>query len=198
MVTTGAEFISTSSTVAELFTATQVGGFLVVPNEGLKPERSLAGELGVQRLITSWLALDVAGFFYDFENLIEADTVLRSEGVIEISFDNLQEARILGLEAIARVSFLGDRLLGQAAYTFLDTDDGNGEPLAYRPQHLLTASGQLDLGFRLLNPEITLPHVRTIIFGIGNHGFRVRQRHFSRGFRPQPCQAEIRRKIRIR
>ncbi|UCF19306.1 MAG: TonB-dependent receptor [Gemmatimonadota bacterium] len=133
-------------TVAELFTATEVGGFLVVPNDSLRPERSWAGEVGVQRLVTSWLALDVAGFFYEFRDLIEADTVLRSEGVIEISFDNLPQASIVGLEAIARVSFLRDRLLGQAAYTFLDTDDGNGEPLAYRPKHLLTASGQLDLG----------------------------------------------------
>jgi iron complex outermembrane receptor protein len=48
----------------ELFTATQVGGFLVVPNPDLSPERSIAGEVGIQRLLTSWLSVDVAGFVY--------------------------------------------------------------------------------------------------------------------------------------
>jgi outer membrane receptor for ferrienterochelin and colicins len=132
---------------AELFTETVVGGFRVVPNPDLKPERSLAGELGIQRYVGSWLALDVAGFFYDFEDLIVADTMPVGTGTIEISFDNMPEARIIGFEAIARVSFLRDRLLGQASYTYLDTEEkATGEPLPYRPEHLLTASGTLLLG----------------------------------------------------
>jgi iron complex outermembrane receptor protein len=132
---------------AELFTETVVGGFRVVPNPDLLPERSLAGELGIQRYVASWLALDVAGFFYDFEDLIVADTMLVGTGTIEIQFDNMPEARIIGLEAIARVSFFRDKLLGQASYTYLDTEEkATGEPLPYRPQHLLTASGTLFLG----------------------------------------------------
>jgi iron complex outermembrane receptor protein len=131
---------------AELFTATEVGGFLVIPNPDLEPERSLAGELGIQRLVTSWLAFDVAGFFYEFEDLIVADTVVSAEG-IEIQFDNLPEARILGLEAIARFSFIRDRLQLQGSYTYLDTEDkATSEPLPYRPRHLLTAAGSLYLG----------------------------------------------------
>ncbi|MGD2217710.1 MAG: TonB-dependent receptor [Gemmatimonadales bacterium] len=136
---------------AELFTETVVSGFRVVPNPELEPERSLAGELGIQRYVASWLALDVAGFFYDFENLIVADTMLVGTGTIEIQFDNMPEARILGFEAMARVSFLRDRLLGQASYTYLDTEEtdtttGATRPLPYRPKHLVTASGTLTLG----------------------------------------------------
>lgn len=130
----------------ELFTATEVGGFLVVPNPDLKPERSLAGELGIQRLIASWLAVDVAGFVYEFEDFIEADTLLSPEGIL-IQFDNLPEARVAGVEAIGRVSFLGDRLQGFVSYTYLDHEDrSTKEPLAYRPNDLLTLSGNLDIG----------------------------------------------------
>jgi iron complex outermembrane receptor protein len=130
----------------ELFTATQVGGFLVVPNPALEPERSLAGELGVQRLVAPWLSLDLAGFFYEFEDLIEADTVLSPRG-IEVQFRNLPEARVRGLEAVGTLSFLGDRLRGWVAYTYLDHEDkATGGPLAYRPNHLLTTSATLSLG----------------------------------------------------
>ncbi|MGD2152420.1 MAG: TonB-dependent receptor [Gemmatimonadales bacterium] len=141
----GAGFRAPSA--AEMFTETVVGGFRVVPNPELAPERSLAGELGIQRYVAPWLALDVAGFFYDFEDLIVGDTMLVGTGTIEIQFDNMPEARIIGLEAIARLSFLGDRLFGQASYTYLDTEEkATGEPLPYRPRHLLTGSGTLTLG----------------------------------------------------
>jgi outer membrane cobalamin receptor len=134
-------------TVAELFTATEVGGFLVIPNPDLKPERSLAGELGAQRLISSWLAVDVAGFMYWLKDYIEADTVSGGAGTIEIRFDNLREARIAGVEAIALLSLVRDRLRAQLAYTYLHTEDETtGEPLAYRPTHMVTASGALRLG----------------------------------------------------
>lgn len=131
---------------AELFTATTVGGFLVVPNPDLEPERSLAGELGIQRLVTSWFAFDVAGFFYEFEDLIVARVDTAVTG-ITIQFDNLPEASALGLEAIARFSFFRDKLRLQGFYTYLDTEDKTtGEPLPYRPEHLLTATGSLHLG----------------------------------------------------
>lgn len=134
-------------TVAELFTATEVGGFLVIPNEDLRPERSWSGEVGLTRLLTSWLSVDIAGFGYDFTGLIEADTVVGETGSIEVRFDNLPAARLLGLEAIGRLSLWGDRLFGQAAYTFLSSEDeSTGRPLAYRPDHLLTASGYARLG----------------------------------------------------
>jgi outer membrane receptor for ferrienterochelin and colicins len=132
---------------AELFTETVVGGFRVTPNPDLRPERSLAGEVGIQRYVAPWLALDVAGFFYDFEDLIVADTMLVGTGTIEIRFDNMPKARIIGVEAAARTSFFRDRLLGQASYTYLDSEEkATGEPLPYRPRHLLTASGTLRLG----------------------------------------------------
>lgn len=130
----------------ELFTATQVGGFLVVPNPDVRPERSLAAELGVQRVLSRWLSLDVAGFWYDFEDFIEADTLLSAEGIL-IQFGNLPEARVAGIEATVRLSLMRDRLSGFVAYTYLDHEDrSTGEPLAYRPDDLLTASADLEIG----------------------------------------------------
>lgn len=134
-------------TVAELFTSTFVSGFLVVPNPGLQPERSWSGELGIQSLLTSWLSFDVAGFFYEFEDLIVADTVISGQSVIEIQFENTPKASIRGVEAIGRLSLFGDRLQGWASYTYLQTEDGTtGEPLPYRPETLFTSSGTLSLG----------------------------------------------------
>ena len=134
-------------TVAELFTATEVAGFQVVPNPNLRPERSWAGEVGIQRVFTSWLALDVAGFFYDFDQLIQADTTLQATGNILVTFGNLPESSVQGVEAIGRLSFFAEKLQGQVAYTYLETEDKEtGEPLPYRPEHLLTAAGTLFLG----------------------------------------------------
>ncbi len=133
-------------TADELFTATQVGGFFVVPNENLRPEQSLAGEVGVQQLVTPWLSLDLAGFFYEFEDLIEADTVLSPRG-IEVQFQNLDSASVRGVEGIVRLSLFRDRLQGFVAYTYLDHEDKTtGQPLAYRPNHLVTTSGTVYLG----------------------------------------------------
>jgi outer membrane cobalamin receptor len=86
----------------------------------------------------------VAGFYYDLSDFIEADTVGTSEGGIVIQFENLPKATIAGVEAIAVMSFLRDRLLGQVAYTYLHTEnDETGRPLAYRPSHMVTATGTL-------------------------------------------------------
>ncbi len=134
-------------TVAELFTATEVGGFLVIPNDSLLPERSVTTELGIRQLLTSWLSLDVAGFYYDLENYIEPDTVATAEGEVTIRFGNVPSATIMGVEAIALTSFFRDRFTGRIAYTYLDTEEeATGKPLAYRPTHMVTASGTLTLG----------------------------------------------------
>ncbi len=130
----------------ELFTATQVGGFLVVPNPELRPESSNAGEVGIQRLLASWLSVDLAGFVYNFEDFIEADTLLSAEGVL-IQFENLPRARVSGIEAIGRVSLISDRLVALVAYTYLDHEDkSTQQPLAYRPSDLLTLSGDFEIG----------------------------------------------------
>ena len=132
--------------IAELFSATLVGPFLVIPNDALRPESSLAGEVGIQRLLTNWLAVDVAGFIYEYEQLIEPDTTFTGEGVIQIQFGNLPKSMISGVEAIGRISLFADLLKGQVAYTYLHTEDkSTGEPLAYRPKHLLTAAGTIFL-----------------------------------------------------
>jgi iron complex outermembrane receptor protein len=134
--------------IAEFFTSTQVGGFLVTPNDSLRPETSLAGEVGIKRLVSSWLSLDVAGFIYDFDDLIVADTTIdRVQATIDIQFQNKPEARVAGVEVDARLSFFRDKLQGGVAYTYLHSEDkATGEPLPYRPANLVTATGTLFLG----------------------------------------------------
>nr|NIT59514.1 TonB-dependent receptor [Fodinibius sp.]NIV14262.1 TonB-dependent receptor [Fodinibius sp.]NIY28097.1 TonB-dependent receptor [Fodinibius sp.] len=49
--------------MAEVFTSTNAGGLQVIPNNELKPEKSIYGEIGANQLIGRWLMLDVAGFY---------------------------------------------------------------------------------------------------------------------------------------
>ncbi|MBI1289586.1 MAG: TonB-dependent receptor [Flavobacteriales bacterium] len=61
-------------TIAERFIFTTVGGLPIVPNTGIKPERSYATELGLRQgiKIGKFLGyLDVAGFYQYYKNFVE-------------------------------------------------------------------------------------------------------------------------------
>lgn len=137
--------------VAELFTATRVRGFRVVPNPELAAERSRAVEVGVDRLVVDWLGLTASAFDVRYTDLIEADTVLGSEGEILIQFGNVPRGRVRGIEGALRWT-RGTLVSGSIAYTYLDTRDLTADrPLSYRPRHLATASvtfhpGGLEVG----------------------------------------------------
>ncbi len=146
--------------LAERFTDDQ--SFIpIFRNPRLKPETSSSIEGGLRGWLTTGSVLqglewDVAAFWNTYDNLIEPRFVngISSEGerVVGFQFVNLDESRIAGLEVTLSGVALKERVRITFGYTYLDTEDAEGEDLPYRPKHLVvtgataTLSRWLDAG----------------------------------------------------
>ena len=111
-------------------------------NPDLKPERSLTWELGIEQVLWN-RQLRLEGVFFStlFEDLIEYNRT--PEG--QPNFFNVDEGRANGLELAAAFTPLPVWTLG-AAYTYLQTEDGEGEPLKRRPEHKFHTFGSYSPG----------------------------------------------------
>jgi iron complex outermembrane receptor protein len=138
-------------TLAERFVNTFALGFEIIPNPALTPETAWSAELGnVIPLPLPGARLDAAVFWTEAHDLIEPALVLVA-GTPKIQLRNVARARIRGLDAAVVARPLTPRLTLTAAYQYLDarelaTDSTAEEPLAFRPRHLLTLSGDYALG----------------------------------------------------
>ena len=128
-------------TVAEMFTSARRSIFRVEPNPDLVSETSVSRELGIVLLtgqmgFLDLLKLDVAIFHNRFENFIEP--VPDSSAVIH--FQNIADARIMGLELGLGVSALNNLLDYKTAFTLLDPMELDAEgdvldTLSYRHRY---------------------------------------------------------------
>ena len=110
-------------------------------NPDLKPERSLTWELGIeQRLLDDSLRLEGVLFSNRFEDLIVYTFSLEPP-----NYFNVDEATTQGLELAATFTPLPVWTLG-ATYTYLQTEDGEGEPLRRRPEHKFHTFGSYSPG----------------------------------------------------
>jgi outer membrane receptor for ferrienterochelin and colicins len=136
-------------TVAERFVHTFAEGLEVVPNPNLQPETAWSFELGhTTAPLLHVLRLDAAVFWTEARQLIEPRLI--SGGKIQLQ--NVTRARIAGLDAAILTAPIPDRLIATLSYTYLSTwrevagDPSGTGPLAFRPKHLLTLSGDYSLG----------------------------------------------------
>lgn len=134
--------------IAEQFVTTVVSGFHVIPNLDLVPETAWSFELGNRALLASWLQTDAALFYTRATDYIEPvlDTL---KG--QIQFQNLQRARLAGLDADLVIKPFATGLTASLAYTYLDArqlahDSTPEQPLAFRPRHLVTLSADYAIG----------------------------------------------------
>ena len=110
-------------------------------NPDLKPERSMTWELGIeQRLLEDRLRLEGVFFSNRFKDLIEY-----TYSPTPPNFFNVKEAKTHGVELSAAFTPLPLWTLG-AAYTYLRTEDAEGEPLARRPEHKFHTFGSYSPG----------------------------------------------------
>lgn len=137
--------------IAELFTSTSASGFQVVPNPNLQAESSWSAEIGLNTTIKDHILLKVAVYqerYFDFINPSFNFQDLRPV----IIFENVQDARIRGIETNVTTSWLKNRLNTVVSYVYVDPIDLQTKTLlTYRPQHILTASltvqpGKLEFG----------------------------------------------------
>jgi len=133
--------------LGEEYVTTVVSPFTVVPNPALSPETAWNTEVGNTAALTSWLRTDAALFLTEASDLIEPEV---SGNGLEIQFQNVQRARLAGLDLSVAASPVR-HLTATLAYTYLDArelahDTVPEQPLAFRPRHLLTLSADYDLG----------------------------------------------------
>ncbi len=132
--------------LAERFVQTSLGGVTVVPNPGLRPETAWSFELGTAAQMRGTLRTDAALFWTEASDLIEPSVVVKDSAgiqVAQIQFQNLQRARLGGLDLALYASPFTPHLSTSLAYTLLSTrelphDTIPSRPLAFRPTHLLT------------------------------------------------------------
>ncbi len=125
-------------TLAEAFTSTSTSGITVKPNPGIKPERNVTFELGLNYTYQSLFEFDFALFRNEYYKMIEA-SVDPSDGLI--FFNNLLRARIQGFEIGSTINIIPGVLKSNAAYTYLHSKDvEEGTTLKYRPKHSFTGS----------------------------------------------------------
>jgi outer membrane receptor for ferrienterochelin and colicins len=132
--------------------STNVSSVAVLPNTDLKVESSLSYEVGINRTIGSFMAVDVAAFRNDFKDLIEPSVDIRRyhpipgssyevEGPV-IQFENVTKALIEGVEADVKVDWMKKWFSTDVGYTYTwPWDAENSIILKFRPRHILYASG---------------------------------------------------------
>lgn len=136
--------------VAEAFISTSISGLIIDPNPRLKPERSSSYELGLAHKVGESVALDLALFQSDFDNLIEPGFTASGRG----QFMNVTKAQIRGVEISTRASWW-DRFLSLGlAYTYVyPRDVGKNDILKYRPRHLFYANALLNISIFTLGVD---------------------------------------------
>ena len=140
-------------TIAERFVHTFFEGLEVIPNPNLRPETAWSLELGhTTAPLLHVLRLDAALFWTEARELIEPRLIVIDTTGPKIQLQNVTRARIAGLDAAILTAPIPDRLIATLSYTYLSTrgrvtgDTSSGGPLAFRPKHLLTLSGDYSLG----------------------------------------------------
>ncbi len=131
-----------SASMSERFSDSVYSGLRIKPNPDLQSETSWSHDLALNWRPVPFLYLDVAGFWSDYWDLIEPEP---NENQV-IQFINLTRARITGVETMLK--FIPTRhLFFDIGYTVMQPQNvETEETLAYRPNHLLTASTSYRLG----------------------------------------------------
>jgi len=137
--------------MAEAFTSTEASGLPVVPNQDLKPEKSLSIELGWNEIIDPSLMLDISFFLNNYWDLIEGGFHEGDGNTVFIRFDNVTKARITGFETNLNWWAVKNKLRFNIGYTYVDPQNLTiNDYLNYRPRHLLYTEAEWKYGiFRL-------------------------------------------------
>ena len=130
--------------LAERFVTTTALGFPVIPNPALRSENGWSAEAGRTWTPRPWLRGDAAVFYTEARQLIEPVLVLEDTALV-IQFQNVQRARLVGLDLSVTATPLPPHFATTLAYQLLDArelahDSIPERPLLYRPRHLLTVS----------------------------------------------------------
>jgi len=147
-VSAGAGF--RAATVFEKYIRADYSGFNVIPNPGLRSERSWTWDAGIRQSLTEDSRLDVSVFQSEYRDMIEP--AVNFLGTIQ--FQNFVRARIRGIEG-AFESWWWNRRIGiEADWCWMDPRElEQHRDLPYRPRRFGTLTGSLRLGLALFQVE---------------------------------------------
>ncbi len=129
-----------AATIAERYLDFENRSVIVQANPELKAETSWSYDVGLRQYLSPDWYFELCGFRTDFDNLIEVD--LRQSQIqlgqdirVSVRFQNLQRARVQGIELSTSGRWWQDRLRLQAWLTLMDPKDlVTGRTLTYRPK----------------------------------------------------------------
>lgn len=112
--------------VNTLFTLRQreAGNFDRIPNSDLKPERTIAYELGFEQQLGDEYLIHISGYYRDITNQIKSVQYVSHAGNIIQSYTNNSYADVRGFEAIFEKAF-GDFIIGSLSYDYYVMSAGN-------------------------------------------------------------------------
>lgn len=129
--------------LAENFTRTSISGITVEPNPNLKPERAFSNEIGFSHNFLGNVNYDLA-FFYNYYNKLIEPQINRLNG--KVSFVNIQNANIYGIETSLSGSFFENKLESKLSAQILEAIDANTKkPLKYRHNTTIYFSNDLKI-----------------------------------------------------
>ena len=106
-------------------------------NPDLKPEYSLSYHLSLEHRFSDAMLARVSGFRNDFTDMIVAlDTGDSLGGIPIFRRENVKKAMAQGVEAELRLQI--GRLSVMLSHAFTETEDDQGNPLAYSPKYMTT------------------------------------------------------------
>jgi len=104
-------------------------------NPDLKPEYSMSCNLGIEHRFNDFVVMRISGFGNDFKNMIMAlDTGESLNGKPIFRRENIKNASAQGVET--EIRFKIGSLNAMLSYTYSDTQDDDGNPLAYSPESM--------------------------------------------------------------
>jgi outer membrane receptor for ferrienterochelin and colicins len=135
-------------TTAERSMSFKTGNFRVISSDYLKPERAWSYEAGARQTVGGHSYVDAAVFQNDYRDFVEPLVDLaQTASLIVVRFQNVNDARIRGVELGAGTRLWHQRLRLDGGLTLLDSEDLELErPLAYRPRWTVQLSPSVHLG----------------------------------------------------
>jgi len=140
-----------AATIAERYLNFENNSVVVEANPELKAETSWSYDIGLRQYISKNWYFEIGAFRNDFDNLIEID--LKQSQIefakdirVAVRFQNLQTARIQGIELTTSGHWWRDRLRLNATATLIDHEDlETHSPLTYRPNVIAHINPSLNI-----------------------------------------------------
>jgi len=110
----------------------ETGVYDIIPNSDLKPERTIAYELGFEQQFGNYYLFHISAYYRDITSQIKSVQYVSNAGNIVTSYTNDNYADVRGFEAIFEKN-IGDFITGSLSYDYYVMSSGNvGYDIVYQ------------------------------------------------------------------